>query len=111
MMFAIITPAVISGAIVQKLKLVWFTAFAGLWSIFVYCPLAHWVWAPGAWVLCVRVQRKQPCPPLYSYLQTSTRLRLLGSVLRALTPSRQTDGWLFQRGLLDFAGGTVVEVG
>jgi ammonia channel protein AmtB len=40
-------------------------AFVALWSIFVYCPLAHWVWAPS--------------------------------------------GWLFQLGLLDFAGGTVVE--
>jgi Amt family ammonium transporter len=65
MTFAIITPAVISGAVVGKIKYLWFMAFAALWHILVYCPLAHWVWAP--------------------------------------------DGWLFTWGVLDFAGGTVVE--
>lgn len=65
MQFAAITPAVISGAIVTKMKFAAWLAWAALWHIFVYCPLAHWVWAP--------------------------------------------DGWLLQLGLLDFAGGTVVE--
>ena len=64
-MFAVITPAVISGAVVTRMRYSWFMAFVALWSIFVYCPLAHWVWAPS--------------------------------------------GWLFKLGLLDFAGGTVVE--
>jgi hypothetical protein len=64
-MFAVITPAVISGAVVTRMRYAWFMAFSALWSIFVYCPLAHWVWAPS--------------------------------------------GWLNQLGLLDFAGGTVVE--
>jgi Amt family ammonium transporter len=64
-MFAVITPAVISGAVVTRIKYTYFMAFASLWHLLVYCPLAHWVWAP--------------------------------------------DGWLFKWGVLDFAGGTVVE--
>jgi Amt family ammonium transporter len=64
-MFAVITPAVISGAVVTRMKYAWFMGFSALWHVFVYCPLAHWVWAPS--------------------------------------------GWLFKLGLLDFAGGTVVE--
>ena len=64
--FAIITPALISGAIAERLKFSTYVVFILLWATFVYCPLAHWVWAPG--------------------------------------------GWLFQYGVLDFAGGTVVHI-
>ncbi|WP_018638616.1 ammonium transporter [Parafrankia elaeagni] len=64
MMFAIITPALITGSSADRMKFSAFAAFVTLWSIFVYSPIAHWVWA--------------------------------GS------------GWLFERGALDFAGGTVV---
>ena len=64
-MFAVITPAVISGAIVTRMTYPAFLAFAALWHILVYCPLAHWVWEPS--------------------------------------------GWLARMGVLDFAGGTVVE--
>lgn len=65
LMFAVLTVAVISGSIVGKMRFWAWMAFSGLWLIFVYCPLAHWVWGPG--------------------------------------------GWLLNYGLLDFAGGTVVE--
>ena len=47
--FAIITAALISGAVVERMK---FTAYAGfitLWSLVVYCPVAHWVWG-GGWL-------------------------------------------------------------
>ncbi len=47
MTFAIITPALIAGAFADRMKfsaLLWFT---GLWSIFVYSPIAHWVWGGG----------------------------------------------------------------
>ena len=66
MTFAIITAALISGGMADRMKfsaLLWFTA---LWSILVYAPIAHWVWAPS--------------------------------------------GWLFDKGVLDFAGGTVVHI-
>jgi len=64
--FAIITPALIAGAVAERIKLSSYVLFILAWSTLVYCPLAHWVWHP--------------------------------------------DGWLFQRGVLDFAGGTVVHI-
>jgi Amt family ammonium transporter len=64
--FAIITPALISGAIAERVKFSTYVVFILLWATLVYCPLAHWVWAPG--------------------------------------------GWLFEYGVLDFAGGTVVHI-
>ncbi|MBI2570911.1 MAG: ammonium transporter [Candidatus Schekmanbacteria bacterium] len=64
--FAIITPALISGAIAERMKFSAYVVFLVLWSTIIYCPLAHWVWASG--------------------------------------------GWLFEYGVLDFAGGTVVHI-
>src|ERR1051326_6405937 len=64
--FAIITPALISGAVAERMRFSTFMLFALFWSTFVYCPLAHWVWGSG--------------------------------------------GWLFERGVLDYAGGTVVHI-
>lgn len=66
MMFAAITPALISGAFAERLTFRAYVAFVLLWTTLVYDPLAHWVWAPG--------------------------------------------GWLFEQGVLDFAGGLVVHV-
>jgi Amt family ammonium transporter len=63
-MFAAITPALITGPSPSASGSPRFVVFTILWSIFVYSPIAHWVWA--------------------------------------------SDGWLFQAGALDFAGGTVV---
>jgi Amt family ammonium transporter len=66
LMFAIITPALITGAIADRMKFsAWFW-FLGIWLIVVYSPVAHWVFSP--------------------------------------------EGWLFKRGALDFAGGTVVHI-
>lgn len=64
--FAIITPALISGAVAERMKFSAYVLFTALWSTLIYCPLAHWVWGSG--------------------------------------------GWLFEYGVLDFAGGTVVHV-
>jgi len=64
--FAIITPALISGAVAERMRFRTFLVFTVVWATLVYCPLAHWVWA--------------------------------------------ADGWLFTRGVLDFAGGTVVHI-
>lgn len=66
MTFAVITPALISGAIADRLRFTGWVWFLGLWSVLVYSPVAHWVWAPN--------------------------------------------GWLFELGALDFAGGTVVHI-
>ena len=66
MMFAIITPALIVGAIAERVKFTSWCVFAVLWATIVYNPVCHWVW--------------------------------------------NVNGWLFQKGVLDFAGGTVVHV-
>jgi Amt family ammonium transporter len=49
MMFAIITPALITGAIVERFKFTTYLVFLVLWITFVYAPIAHWVWA-GGWI-------------------------------------------------------------
>jgi Amt family ammonium transporter len=66
MMFAVITPALITGAFAERKRFKAFVLFSLLWATFVYDPLAHWVWGQG--------------------------------------------GWLGKLGVLDFAGGTVVEI-
>ncbi len=65
-MFAIITPALIIGSVVERVRFGPLLLFLVLWSLIVYCPIAHMVW--------------------------------------------NVNGWLFQKGALDFAGGTVVHV-
>ena len=64
--FVVITAALISGAVAERMRFAPYLAFVTLWSVLVYAPVAHWVWDP--------------------------------------------DGWIFQLGALDFAGGTVVHV-
>nr|MBA3895302.1 ammonium transporter [Gemmatimonadales bacterium] len=63
--FAIITAALISGAVVERMRFGPYLAFIVLWTLLVYAPMAHWVWGGG---------------------------------------------WLMERGVLDFAGGTVVHI-
>ena len=50
LMFAIITPALISGAIVERMRFPAYVVFLVLWATFVYDPLAHWVWGAGGWL-------------------------------------------------------------
>ncbi|MDQ3573967.1 MAG: ammonium transporter [Actinomycetota bacterium] len=66
MMFAVITPALFTGATADRMKFAGYTVFLALWVVLVYSPVAHWVFSPT--------------------------------------------GWLFKRGALDFAGGTVVHI-
>jgi ammonium transporter, Amt family len=66
LMFAIITPALISGALADRVKFTAWSLFIALWATVVYFPVAHWVWA--------------------------------------------SDGWLFKKGVIDFAGGTAVHI-
>jgi Amt family ammonium transporter len=49
-MFAVITPALISGAIVERVRVKAYVLFVAIWSVIVYAPVAHWVWAPGGWL-------------------------------------------------------------
>jgi ammonium transporter, Amt family len=50
MMFAVITPALITGAFAERKKFKAFVLFALLWSLLVYSPIAHWVWGEGGWL-------------------------------------------------------------
>ncbi len=50
LMFAVITPALITGAFAERMKFSGYVAFTALWLVLVYSPLAHWVWAPGGWI-------------------------------------------------------------
>jgi ammonium transporter, Amt family len=50
LMFAIITPALITGAFAERMKFTGYVAFTAGWLLLVYAPLAHWVWAPGGWI-------------------------------------------------------------
>jgi len=49
-MFAIITPALISGAIVERMRFRAYIVFLVLWATLIYDPLAHWVWGAGGWL-------------------------------------------------------------
>jgi Amt family ammonium transporter len=50
MKFAIITPALIAGAFVERMKFSAYVLFALLWTTLVYDPVAHWTWAEGGWL-------------------------------------------------------------
>ena len=50
LMFAAITPALITGAFAERKRFASFVIFTVLWSIFVYSPIAHWVWASDGWL-------------------------------------------------------------
>jgi Amt family ammonium transporter len=49
-MFAIITVALITGSIVERMKFSALVVFSALWLTVVYCPVAHWVWGSGGWL-------------------------------------------------------------
>ena len=80
-MFAIITPALISGALAERIRFLPYTLFILVWVTFVYCPLAHAVWALDWW-----------------------------SAVSDKGPGATAVGWLGHMGALDFAGGTVVHI-
>lgn len=50
MMFAVITPALITGAFAERFKFKAYLIFLVAWFTFVYCPLAHWVWGQNGWM-------------------------------------------------------------
>lgn len=50
LMFAILTPALISGAFAERMRFSAFLIFILLWTTIVYNPVAHWVWGVGGWL-------------------------------------------------------------
>jgi Amt family ammonium transporter len=50
MMFAVITPALITGAFAERMKFKGFVIFTAAWCLLVYSPVAHWVWGIGGWI-------------------------------------------------------------
>jgi ammonium transporter, Amt family len=58
MTFAIITPALIAGAFAERMKFSAMMWFIGLWAIFVYAPVAHWVWGPDGMFSAVNTDDK-----------------------------------------------------
>jgi Amt family ammonium transporter len=49
-MFAVISPALITGAFAERMRFPGFVAFTVLWCLLVYAPIAHWVWGVGGWI-------------------------------------------------------------
>ena len=56
MTFAIITPALIVGAFVERMKFSAMLWFVAVWSVLVYAPITHWVWAEGGWLQAMGVR-------------------------------------------------------
>ncbi len=50
MTFAVITAALITGAVADRMKFSALLVFIGLWTLLVYAPVAHWVWHPNGWI-------------------------------------------------------------
>src|SRR5690348_11779810 len=59
MMFAIITPALISGALADRVKFSAWSLFIALWATLVYFPVAHWVWGTGGWAFDLRSEERR----------------------------------------------------
>ena len=55
MMFAVMVPVIVTGAWAEKMTFKAFIAFCLLWPIFVYYPVAHWVWNPDGWIMALGV--------------------------------------------------------
>ncbi len=49
-MFAVITPALITGAFAERVRFVPFLVFSVLWTVLVYNPVCHWIWGSGGWL-------------------------------------------------------------
>ena len=50
MMFAVITPALATGAVADRMKFAGWVVFLAVWSVIVYAPITHWLWAPAGWL-------------------------------------------------------------
>lgn len=50
MMFAVITPILATGAVADRLKFAGWALFLAIWSVIIYAPITHWLWAPAGWL-------------------------------------------------------------
>lgn len=50
MMFAVITPILATGAVADRLKFAGWAVFLAIWSVVIYAPITHWLWAPAGWL-------------------------------------------------------------
>jgi Amt family ammonium transporter len=101
MTFAAITPALIVGALVERMKFSAMALFLPLWLIIVYCPIAHmvWYWAgPDA----IDAAAKALAAAADGAAKTAAQ--------EALDKVNADSGLIFQWGAIDFAGGTVVHI-
>src|ERR1017187_6110083 len=60
LMFAIITPALITGAFAERMKFGAMAVYLSLWSLLVYCPMAHMVWGVGGWLNSANIHARFP---------------------------------------------------
>jgi Amt family ammonium transporter len=100
MTFAAITPALIVGAVAERIKFSALMLFIALWVTFVYFPIAHMVWywgGPDAWAAAAKALAEGGGPD-NAQAKAAFDLAMLDS------------GKAFQWGALDFAGGTVVHI-
>jgi Amt family ammonium transporter len=67
MMFAIISPALITGAFADRVKFKAYLVFISFWILIVYCPFVHWVWSPKGF-LAREFSMKQLCTQVSSML-------------------------------------------
>ena len=63
LMFAAITPALITGAFAERKRFGAFVLFTILWSILVYSPIAHWVWSADGWLAYAAAHSTSPAAP------------------------------------------------
>ena len=91
MMFAIITPALISGAIVGRMKFKAYVLFILLWGLLIYNPLCHWVWG-GGWLGADGALDADHGAPAGDDRLAVARCLLLHGSLRGLRSSLGTDG-------------------
>ncbi len=118
-MFAIITPALISGALAERIRFKAYCIFTLLWMVFVYCPLAHSVWAMDwNWNYSLAnnaIEKKGDQDGKAQYLD-GLLSKIADSKEKEETTKKYEDtgkgmvGALGVKNALDFAGGTVVHI-
>ena len=119
--FAAITPALIVGAFAERMKFSAILLFLAIWFTFAYLPMAHMVWwwaGPDAYTLSAdnieavkaavgEAAANDFLAKLAAATDDAAKALVLGDYATAVNAS---NGWLFNKGALDFAGGSVVHI-
>jgi len=90
MMFAVITPALITGAFAERVSFKAYVIFALLWSTLVYDPIAHWVWGTGGWLHALGRSTSPAAPSCTSRAAYRPSSRRSSSVAGSRRASRTT---------------------